>query len=232
MLKIGLPTGIQQTLVSLGMMVLSRIVNGFGPAAMAAYTAAARLDSIAALPAMNLGQAVTTFTGQNIGAGKQERVSRGHRSAMILSAGFSLVITVVVLIFGRQLMGIFSTDPEVIEIGVEYLIIVGIFYVLFGIMMINNGVMRGAGDVMVPMLITIAALWLVRVPLALFFTNTLKLGTNGIWWSIPAGWLIGSTCSTLYYLSGRWKRKDLIHGRPGASSRESSGNRPKDSRPS
>jgi len=210
MLRIGLPTGLQQTFVSLGMMVLSRIVNEYGPLTMAAYTAAMRIDSIAAMPAMNLSQAVTTFTGQNMGAGKTERVKRGHLSAIAVSTGISLFIGVLVIVFGRQLMSIFTTDQEVIAIGYQYFLIVGFFYAIFGAMFINNGVMRGAGDVFIPMINTLLALWIVRVPCALLFTKVFGMGSAGIWWSIPAGWMIGFIFSTWYYLSGKWKTKTVI----------------------
>lgn len=213
-LRIGLPGGLQQTMVSLGMMVLSRIVNGFGGAAMAAYTAATRIDSIASMPAMNLSQAMTTFTGQNIGAGKTERVRRGHLSAIAVNTGISFVITLCVVLFSRQLMGIFTLEPAVIEIGTQYLIIVSLFYPIFGVMFINNGVMRGAGDVFIPMINTLLALWVVRVPCALLFTRVFNMGTNGIWWAIPAGWTVGFVFSTWYYRSGKWKNKRLMARRP------------------
>jgi len=216
MLRIGLPTGLQQTLVSLGMMTLSRIVNEFGPLTMAAYTAASRIDSIAAMPAMNLGAAITTFTGQNIGAGKTQRVRKGHLSAIAVNSGISLVITLLVVLFGRDLMAIFSKDPMVINIGRSYLVIVGLFYVVFGIMFINNGVMRGAGDVFIPMINTVLALWLVRVPMALLFTRVFHMGSDGIWWSIPAGWMIGMIFSTWYYRTGKWKEKKLVRATPPA----------------
>lgn len=209
MLKIGLPSGVQQTLVSLGMMTLTRLVNEFGAATMAAYTAATRLESIASMPAMNLSMAVTTFTGQNIGAGKTERVRRGHLSALVVSVSISLVITLAVILFGRPLMGIFTTDPEVIRIGGEYLVIVGLFYWLFAMMFINNGVMRGAGDVFIPMFTTIMAFWLVRIPCALLFTRVFGMGSQGVWWSIPTGWAVGCLYTTLYYRSGKWKLKKL-----------------------
>ncbi len=214
MLRIGLPTGLQQTLVSLGMMALTRVVNGFGPLTMAAYTAALRIDSIASMPAMNLSQAVTTFTGQNIGAGKPERVRRGHLSAIAVNAGISLVMTLCVILFGRQMMGIFTTDQRVVAIGAQYLLIVGLFYVVFGTMFINNGVMRGAGDVFIPMINTILALWVVRLPCALLFTKVFHMGSDGIWWSIPAGWSIGFVFSTWYYLSGKWKNKSIVKRPP------------------
>jgi len=215
-LRIGLPTGIQQTLVATGMMVLTRLVNGFGPAAMAGYAAAARLDTLASMPAMNLSNAISTFTGQNLGAGKPERVRRGHRSAILVGAGFSIAVTILVASFGGPLISIFSDDPAVIEVGRRYLLIVGSFYILFSTMFINNGLLRGAGDAFIPMISTILALWAVRVPLATLFAGKLGLGSDGIWWSIPAGWLVGAVFTSLYYRSGRWKGKALVRPRPAA----------------
>ena len=178
-LRIGLPTGIQQTMVSLGMMALMRIVNGFGTATVAAYAAASRLDSFAMMPAMNLGQAISTFTGQNMGAGKTERVKRGHFSAVIVGTVISLAIGGAVIIFGKELMSMFTKDPQVIAIGARYLFIVGATYTLFSTMFINNGVMRGAGDAFIPMINTILALWVVRIPTALFFSGQLGMGSDG-----------------------------------------------------
>jgi len=210
MIKIGLPTGIQQTLVSLGMMMLTRIVNEFGPSTMAAYTAAARIDSFASMPAMNLSQALMTFTGQNMGAGKTERVKKGHRAAIIMNIVISLSITLLVTLAGHWLIGIFTTDSVVIDIGARYLLIVGFFYIIFGNMFINNGVMRGAGDVFIPMISSLLALWIVRIPCALLFTKVFGMGSDGIWWSIPAGWFIGFVFTTWYYRTGKWKTKVLV----------------------
>lgn len=212
-LRIGLPTGIQQTMVSLGMMALTRIVNGFGTATIAAFSAASRLDSFASMPAMNLGQAISTFTGQNMGAGKTERVKRGHLSAVLLGAAISATVGLAVIFFGKPLMTLFTDDAEVIAIGARYLFIVGATYVLFSTMFINNGVMRGAGDAFIPMINTLLALWLIRIPAALLFSGPLGMGADGIWWSVPAGWLMGAVFSTWYYLGGRWKRKALVAAR-------------------
>ncbi|MEN6364483.1 MAG: MATE family efflux transporter [Rectinema sp.] len=210
MLRIGLPSGVQQILVSLGMMTLSGIVNSRGAATMAAYAAASRIDSLASMPAMNLSSALMSFTGQNMGAGKTERVKRGHLSAIGLSAVISIAMTLVSVFFGEQLMRIFTSDAEVIAIGSRYLVIVGSFYIAFGTMFINNGVMRGAGDVFIPMISTLLALWAVRIPCALLFSGPMGMGTDGIWWSIPAGWTIGLIFTSIYYASGRWKTKTAI----------------------
>jgi len=209
-LRIGLPTGIQQTLVSLGMMALTRIVNGFGTTAIAAYAAASRLDSFASMPAMNLSQALSTFTGQNMGAGKTERVKRGHLSAIAMGALISVVVGGVAMLWGRPLMQLFTKDGPVLELGARYLFIVGSSYILFSTMFINNGVMRGAGDAFIPMINTLLALWLIRIPVALLLSGPLGLGTDGIWLSVPAGWIMGVIFSTWYYLGGRWKRKAVV----------------------
>jgi Na+-driven multidrug efflux pump len=112
-------------------------------------------------------------------------------------------------------MRIFTSDAAVIKIGARYLVIVGSCYVLYTTMFINNGVVRGAGDVMIPMINILLAMWVIRLPLAFFFSSF--MGTDGIWWSIPAGWLVGTVFSTWYYRTGRWKKKAIVR-RPAAAS--------------
>lgn len=210
-LQIGIPTGIQQSLVALGMMVMTRIVNGFGTVPIAAFTVASRLDGFASMPALNLSQAMTSFTGQNMGAGKTERVHRGYRASLTIGTIISIAVGIIVMIFSKQLMGFFTPDADVASVGAQYLIVVGATYTLFSTMFINNGVLRGAGDSFIPMINTLLALWVVRIPCAILFSQTLELGILGVWLSVPAGWLMGAVYSTLYYRSGRWKRKALVH---------------------
>ena len=164
------------------------------------------------MPTMNLGMAVSTFTGQNLGAGKPERVRRGHASALIVGLGISVVISVNMMLFGPALIRMFTPDPEVIRIGARYLFIVGAFYSLFTVMFTNNGVVRGAGDVMIPMANTLLALWIIRIPVAIYLSSF--MGPDGIWWSIPAGWLMGAVFSTWYYRTGRWKTKAVVREAP------------------
>lgn len=211
-IAIGLPTGIQQTMVSIGMMALSRIVNGFGTVTIAAFAGASRLDTFASMPAMNLSQAVSSFTGQNMGAGKTERIKRGHMSAVVTGAIISLLTGLVVVFFGKDLMLLFTNDPEVARIGARYLIIVGATYILFSTMFINNGVMRGAGDTFIPMINTLLSLWVVRIPIAILLSGPLGMGPDGIWLSVPAAWAMGAIFSSWYYLGGRWKRKAVVIG--------------------
>lgn len=213
-IKIGLPTGIQQMLVGSGMTVLFRIVNGFGSAVVAAYTAATRIDSFASMPAMNFSAAVSSFVGQNLGAGKPERVKKGFLAALGMSSVISITMTVITIIFGRELISLFNTDPEVVAAGASYLTIVGLFYVIFSSMFITNGVMRGAGDTLIPMLITLVSLWLARVPASAILSQ--RYGSDGIWWGIPLGWIVGTALSTGYYLTGRWKTKVVTRGKEAA----------------
>jgi putative MATE family efflux protein len=209
-LRIGLPTGLQHTFVSLGMTVVQVIVNRFGTNVIAAYAAATRLDSLAILPAMNFGMALSTFVGQNIGAGKTDRIKTGLRSTLLMSSIVSLVVSSVMIFFGAYLMQFFvrSSETEVIRIGSEYLVIVGSFYIVFSVMFSINGVMRGAGDTLVPMFITFFSLWMIRIPLAYFLSG--PIGEKGIWWAIPIAWITGSVFAYLYYRTGRWKRKAVV----------------------
>jgi putative MATE family efflux protein len=210
-IKIGLPTGLQQTFVSIGMLAVTRIVNGFGTDAIAAYSAAGRLDSIAGMPAMNFGAALSTFVGQNLGANKPERVKQGLKTTFIMSGALALFTSLVVIVFRRQLMELFTTDISVIDIGANYLVIVSSFYIFFSTMFVIGGVMRGAGDTIVPMFITLFALWAIRIPAAWIMSR--YFGVDGIWWSIPVAWFIGMTLSYLYYLKGNWKTKVVVKQR-------------------
>ncbi|HHB51587.1 MAG TPA: MATE family efflux transporter, partial [Saprospiraceae bacterium] len=143
-INIGLPSGGQHVLVSFGMMTLFAIVNKFGVKVIAAYSAALRLDSLAIMPAINLASALATFVGQNLGAGKIERVKKGLQTTIGMSFIISLTITIIFYFFGENLMMLFTDDPEVVRYGKEYLVIVSSFYVLFSALFSVNAVMRGA----------------------------------------------------------------------------------------
>jgi len=204
-LRIGLPTGFQQTFVALGMMAILKIVNQFGTDVIAAYSVAGRIDSIAIQPGMIFSQALAAFVGQNIGAGKQNRVRKGLISTFLMSAGISILLTILIISLRGQLIGLFNRDPNVIRIGAQYLIIVSSFYLLFSGMFTINGVLRGAGDTLIPMFITLFGLWVVRIPAAWLLSEW--FGEVGIWWAVPLGWGAGTILSFLYYLTGKWKTK-------------------------
>lgn len=207
-ISIGFPTGIQQMLVAAGMMALLRIVNQFGTDAVAAFTAAGRIDSFALMPAMNLSMAMSTFVGQNIGAGKHERVHSAIRTGLVMSAAIAAAISGIVILFSSSLLRLFTSDASVISIGQNYLLIVGGFYLAFMLMFIFNGALRGAGDTLIPMFITLLSLWVIRIPVSAFLSKT--MGTNGIWWGIPFAWVVGALLSGMYFATGRWKKKIIV----------------------
>lgn len=207
-LRIGLPTGFQQTFVSLGMLAVLRIVNDFGTNTVAAYSVATRIDGLASLPAMNFGQALSTYTGQNIGARQPGRVKLGLKATLSMSALTAVVTSVVIMLFRNPLMHLFTNDIAVIKIGAHYLMIISGFYLIFSSMFVVGGVMRGAGDTIIPMFITLFSLWIVRIPLAAVMSAT--MGVDGIWWSVPIAWTSGLLLSYLYYRTGRWKTKGVI----------------------
>ncbi len=204
-LKIGIPSGLQQTFVALGMMALLRFVNGFGTDTIAAYTVAGRIDSFAMQPAMNFSMALSTFVAQNMGANKADRVKKGFRTTLLMTSVFSVFISLVAILFGSQIMSLFTQSAEVIRIGHSYLVIVCSFYILFSTMITTQGLIRGAGDTLIPMFITLFSLWILRIPISYFLSRA--IGSEGIWWSIPMAWAFGMVASGIYYYSGKWKNK-------------------------
>lgn len=204
-IKIGLPSGLQFMFVAVGMVAVYRIVNQFDTVVIDAYSAAGRIDSFAIMPAMSFSVALTVFVGQNIGANKFDRLKKGLYSTLLMTSTISLIFTVVAVFLGDFLMRMFTPNPEIISHGYDYLIIVGSFYLIFAVMFTLNAVYRGAGDTIVPMFITLLALWLVRIPISWYLAN--EVGPKGIWWGIPLAWMAGLSLSTIYYLTGLWKKK-------------------------
>ncbi|MCX6320579.1 MAG: MATE family efflux transporter [Bacteroidia bacterium] len=206
--NIGLPTGIQQTLVAMGALALMGIVNKFGTNVIAGFSVASRLDALAVIPSMSFSQALSTFVGQNIGANKPERIRAGLIATLKMSGIVTIVTTIFIIFGGHILMSLFTNDSDVVRIGNQYLTIVSSFYIMFTLMFIFNGVTRGAGDTLIPMFFSLLSLWIIRIPMAWFLSG--KIGATGIWWAIPAGWAIGMVLSYFYYKSGRWKKKTVV----------------------
>jgi putative MATE family efflux protein len=207
-MQIGLPSGVQQMLVATGMMVLHRLVNGFGTSAVAAFTAAGSIDAFAMMPAMNLSMAMSTFVGQNIGAGKQDRLKGAVRSGLLMAAAIAVTVSLFVVLFSKWLLLIFTAEPEVLRIGRSYLHIVGSFYLPLMLMFIYTGTLRGAGDTFVPTLLTVLSLWIIRVPAASLLAE--HLGINGVWWSMPISWGLGAIFSAAYFYSGAWRKNIVV----------------------
>ncbi len=206
--RIGLPSGLQQTSVSLSFLALVTIVNLFGTDVLAAYSVGARINSLATMPAMVFGNALSIFVGQNIGAQKMYRTYKGFRAALIMTTGVAVFIGFIVLVFGKVLIRLFILDEQVIREGYNYLSIIGSFYLIFNAMFVVAGFLRGAGDTFVPMLVNILTLWVVRIPIAYILSS--KIGPAGIWWSFPVSWGGAVILYYIRYLTGKWKEKVVI----------------------
>lgn len=207
-MRIGFPVGFQQAFVALSFMAMYWIVNPFGTNAAAAYSVAVRIDSFASMPAMNFSAALATFVGQNLGANKISRVKKGFYATLWMTSLVSISVTVLAVLFRKELFMLFTSDTSVIELGAEYLLIVATFYIVFSTMFIVGGVMRGAGDTLIPMFITLLVLWVVRIPVSYYLSR--DLGTSGIWWGIPIAWFLGMSLQYIYYLTGKWKAKAVV----------------------
>ncbi|MGE4586273.1 MAG: MATE family efflux transporter [Mangrovibacterium sp.] len=207
-IRIGLPTGFQQSFVAIGMMAIMGVINSFGTNAVAAYTAALRIDSFVKTPAMTFSSALASFVGQNLGASREDRAKRGLRITIFLSLCYALLVTVLIILFGQQLIRLFTSDPQVVAIGQDYLLIVSSFYLIFALMFAFTGFLRGAGATLFPMLTSLFSLYLLRIPLAFHLSGI--IGVNGIWWSEPLGWLAGMFILLGYYFSGKWQGKTVV----------------------
>jgi len=206
--QIGLPSMLQQSLVSLSMMMMQGLVNSYGKVLVAGYTAATKIDTLAMLPNMNFSNAMSSYTAQNIGAGKYDRVRQGLRACLTMVVAFSLILTLVLFLFGNQLLGLFLDPADTsgaLGYGLAYMHTVSAFYILMGLLFVPNGMLRGAGDMAAFTLSSMSNL-VSRVAIAYFLAYLTPLGANSIWWSIPAGWAVGATVSLLRVRSGKWIR--------------------------
>ena len=208
-LKIGLPTSVQQCAIALGLIALLGIVNSFGTNTLTAYGAAGKIDTIITQAVLTLSGALAAFCGQNIGAGRLDRVKKGVQFTMYTNIALGLLTFAAVYLFGNEMMRIFTKDIDVVAIGKEYLLIIGGFFIVHGALNVYNGALRGAGDTLFPMITSLVCLWLIRIPLAYYLSSW--LGRNGIWWAIGISITIGLIVTFVYYKIGFWKRRRRIY---------------------
>ena len=201
---IGLPAGVQMSLVALGAMVVMGKINTYGKEFTAGYNVGFRLDQLAFLPIQSLSSAVISFVGQNIGARNPDRARRGIRVTVTLSAVWAVLMTAVLMPFREPLVAFFSPTPAVIHAGAVYLQCIMPFYFMFAVMFCLNNAMRGAGDSVFPMVDVILSLILVRVPAVYWLAD--HYGPDYMYYGMAVGWTVGLALSVGWYLSGRWKR--------------------------
>lgn len=211
MVKVAVPSILQQSIVSIGMLLVQAVVNSFGSSVLAGYTAGMRIESICIMPMIALGNAMSTFTAQNIGAGTMERVKRGYRFSYLLVAVVAAVTLLLLQAFSEEFIVAFLESSEsqaaALSTGTSYLFFMSFFFFIFGSKIITDGVLRGAGDVVV---FTVANL--VNLSLRVVFANVFApiIGIQAVWMAVPIGWSVNFLITFPRYLSGKWREAHVI----------------------
>ena len=208
-LRLGIPTSIQQCSVGLGMVLMQRLINSFGVDVISAVTAAMKLESFAMVPIMMFYMGLSNFTGQNMGAGKLDRIRRGYHQSLIMAIITCGIIILLLVFAGPYAIRFYHMNEAATAIGVEYLKTLAWFFLIFCIMYITNGVLQGSGDVMFPTAGSITSL-AVRVIVANIMATVPFISYRSVFWSIPVGWACGTAIVFLRYLSGKWKEKGVV----------------------
>ena len=200
-------TCIQQSVMNLGILMVQGRVNSFGPAVMAAFAAAVKIDAFAYMPVQDFGNAVSTFIAQNYGAGQEERIRKGLKYSILTSMAFCLFITAGIWLLARPLMLLFvdAGETAIIAEGVRYLHIEGTFYCGIGCLFLLYGLYRAVGKPGMSVVLTIISLG-TRVILAYALSAIPEIGVVGIWWSVPIGWFLADLTGLAYY----WKKRHTL----------------------
>ncbi len=206
MLTIAIPSIIQQSIVSIGMMLVQSVVNGFGEATLAGFSAAMRIESICVVPLASMGNAVSTFVAQNLGAGQKERATKGYHISYGIILAFGFIIMVVLEFFNVPIIQSFlgkDVSPEVLYTGTSCLKFMGFFYAILGFKMCTDGVLRGAGDMKV---FTWANLLNLSIRVCFSYLFAPILGISAVWIAVPIGWSANYLVSFIRYKTGKWKK--------------------------
>ena len=209
MVRIAVPSTLQQSIVHVGILLVQSVVNGFGSAAMAGYSAGTRIESLSIVPMLAIGNAMSTFTAQNIGAGKLERVKEGYKMCYVLIFSTGLFLCVLYQLFGGFFVSMFleDTSGEAYAVGIAFVKFLAFFYSFIGLKQATDGLLRGAGDVM-----AFTTANLVNLSIRVIVTNVFApiYGIHVAWMAVPMGWAANYIISFSWYLTGKWKRIKLI----------------------
>ena len=214
-IKLGLPSGVTQAIFSVAMIVVQSLTNSFGEMLIAANVIIMRVDGFAMMPNFSFGTAMTTYAGQNVGARRYDRVHKGARQGTLIAVMTSGIITALILLFGRNLMSIFTETSELVDLSMHMMQIIAVGYIAMAVTQSLSGVMRGAGDTMTPMWISLITTVVIRVPLAYGIAYLTRSAQNPggipecIFISLLGSWLIGAILTALFYKGGRWKKKAI-----------------------
>ena len=210
MVIVAVPSILQQSIVSIGMVLVQSVVNTFGSSALAGYSAGMRIESICIVPMIATGNAMSTFVAQNLGAGQQKRVREGYIASYKIIISFAVALALIIALFYKPIIGMFldvESGSEAYKIGIDYLRFIGYFFIFIGLKQSTDGVLRGAGDMTV---FTIANL--VNLGIRVFVAHKFApiWGIHAVWYAIPMGWAANYVVSFLYYKTNKWLEKGLI----------------------
>lgn len=213
--KLGVPSGLAQAIFSLAAIVVQSLTNSFETAVITASIIVMRVDGFAMMPNFTFGTAMTTYAGQNIGAGKIDRVHEGTKAGMKLGLIVSTLLTILILLFGRILMGWFTNTQSIIDLGFHMMCILAVGYIAMSVTQGLSGVMRGAGDTMTPMWISFITTVVIRVPIAYgiaFLTRSPEQPAGNpdcLYISLLISWVLGALITYFCYRRGKWKHKAI-----------------------
>ena len=213
--KLGLPAGATQAIFSAAMLTVQSLTNSFGEQLIAANVIVMRVDGFAMMPNFSFGTALTTYAGQNVGAGRYDRVMKGAKQGTGMAVGCSAAITLIILLFGKWLMGIFTETAALVDLSYYLMTILAVGYIAMAVTQSLSGIMRGAGDTMTPMWISLITTVLIRVPLAYgisWLTRTAELPYGRfecISISLLSSWVLGAVLTIIFYKLGKWKTKAI-----------------------
>jgi len=215
LLNLGLPSGLTQAIFSFAMIAVQSLTNSFGEMVIAANVIIMRVDGFAMLPNFSFGTAMTTYTGQNIGAKRMDRVEKGTKDGVKIAVGVSTVITIIILIFGKYLMRVFTNTTELVDLSMHMMRILAVGYIAMAVTQSLSGVMRGAGDTMTPMWISLINTIVLRVPVAYgiaYLTRSEAYPTGrpeSTFISLLVAWTCGAIITYIFYKRGNWRKKCL-----------------------
>ncbi len=225
-IRLGLPSGVTQAIMAVAIMLVQSLTNSFGEMVIACNVIVMRVDGFAMMPNMTFGMTLTTYTGQNIGARRLDRVKEGTKQGTLMALAFSTVITIMLLLFGKGLMRIFTTTDELVDLAYRMMSILAVGYVIMGFMMCISGVMRGCGNTMTPMWISLISSVAIRVPLAYVFAAMTKCAEwpNGkpqsTYLSGVISWVLGAVLTYIAFRFGKWRKTMYVEREPVADTEQ------------
>lgn len=214
--RLGLPSGLTQAVFSMASIVVQRLTNSFGEMIMAVSVVVMRVDGFAMLPNFTFGIALTTFVGQNVGAGRMDRVHEGVRSGLRAGLAIAAALVTMILLGGRPLMGLFTQTQAVVDTSMHMMKILAVGYIAMAITQSLSGVMRGAGDTVTPMWISLVTTVVIRMPLAylIAYLTRSEAQPNGtpdaLFISLLIAWISGAVITSIFYKRGKWKKKSVM----------------------